>query len=55
MLYSHFDGRNAVALAVMIEGFADLAVQMRQAQSALGEPIESNPCQPGTQAHGLWL
>ena len=38
VLYSHFDGKDAIVRAVAIEGFADLAVQLRQAQSALGEP-----------------
>ena len=38
VLYSHFDGKDAIVRAVAIEGFADLAVQLRQAQSAGDEP-----------------
>ena len=34
VLYSHFDGKDAIVRAVAIEGFADLAVRLRQAQSA---------------------
>jgi len=38
VLYSHFDGKDAIVRAVAIEGFADLAVQLRLAQSAVDEP-----------------
>ena len=38
VLYSHFDGKDAIVRAVAIEGFADLAVQLRQARSAIGGP-----------------
>ena len=38
VLYSHFDGKDAIVRAVAIEGFADLAVQLRQARSAGDEP-----------------
>ncbi len=38
VLYSHFDGKDAIVRAVAIEGFADLAVQLRNAQSAMDEP-----------------
>ena len=38
VLYSHFDGKDAIVRAVAIEGFADLAVRLRQAQSAVIEP-----------------
>ena len=38
VLYSHFDGKDAIVRAVAIEGFADLAVQLRQARSAIDEP-----------------
>ena len=38
VLYSHFDGKDAIVRAVAIEGFADLAVRLRQAQSAVVEP-----------------
>jgi len=38
VLYSHFDGKDAIVRAVAIEGFADLAGQLRQARSAVDEP-----------------
>jgi AcrR family transcriptional regulator len=38
VLYSHFDGKDAIVRAVAIEGFADLAVQLRQAQALFDEP-----------------
>jgi len=38
VLYSHFDGKDAIVRAVAIEGFADLAVQLRQARSTVDEP-----------------
>ena len=38
VLYSHFDGKDAIVRAVAIEGFADLAVQLRQARSVVDEP-----------------
>ncbi len=38
VLYSHFDGKDAIVRAVAIEGFTDLATQLRQAQSAVDEP-----------------
>jgi AcrR family transcriptional regulator len=38
VLYSHFDGKDAIVRAVAIEGFADLAAQLRQARSAVDEP-----------------
>ena len=38
VLYSHFDGKDAIVRAVAIEGFADLAVQLRQARAAADDP-----------------
>ncbi len=38
VLYSHFDGKEAIVRAVAIEGFADLAVQLGEARSAVAEP-----------------
>ena len=38
VLYSHFDGKDAIVRAVAIEGFADLAAQLRQARSAVDAP-----------------
>jgi AcrR family transcriptional regulator len=38
VLYSHFDGKDAIVGAVAIEGFADLAVQLCQARSAADDP-----------------
>jgi AcrR family transcriptional regulator len=41
VLYSHFDGKDALVRAVAIEGFADLAVHLRQARSAVDEPHQA--------------
>jgi AcrR family transcriptional regulator len=38
VLYSHFDGKDAIVRAVAIEGFAELAVRLHEARSAVGEP-----------------
>jgi AcrR family transcriptional regulator len=38
VLYSHFDGKDAIVRAVAIEGFADLAVQLQQARSGVDGP-----------------
>lgn len=38
VLYSHFDGKDAIVRAVAIEGFADLAAKLREARSDGGEP-----------------
>ena len=38
VLYSHFDGKDAIVRAVAIEGFADLAAQLHLARSAVDEP-----------------
>ena len=38
VLYSHFDGKDAIVRAVAIEGFADLAARLREARSAVDEP-----------------
>lgn len=38
VLYSHFDGKDAIVRAVAIDGFVRLAVQLRQAKSAVDEP-----------------
>jgi AcrR family transcriptional regulator len=38
VLYSHFDSKDAIVRAVAIEGFADLADQLREARSAVDEP-----------------
>lgn len=38
VLYSHFDGKDAIVRAVAIEGFGELAVQLRQARSAGDAP-----------------
>jgi AcrR family transcriptional regulator len=37
VLYSHFDGKEAIVRAVAIEGFADLAAKLRQARLDVGE------------------
>jgi len=38
VLYSHFDGKDAIVRAVAIEGFAELAAQLHQARSAAKAP-----------------
>ena len=38
VLYSHFDGKDAIVRAVAIEGFADLADRLREARSAVDKP-----------------
>jgi AcrR family transcriptional regulator len=38
VLYSHFDGKDAIVRAVATQGFADLADHLRQARSTVGEP-----------------
>ncbi len=38
VLYSHFDGKDAIVRAVAINGFADLAIRLRNVQSAVDEP-----------------
>jgi len=38
VLYSHFDGKDAIVRAVAIEGFAELAIQLQEARSAAPEP-----------------
>jgi len=38
VLYSHFDGKDAIVRAVAIEGFAELAAQLHQARSAAEGP-----------------
>lgn len=38
VLYSHFDGKDAIVRAVAIQGFAELADRLRQARADLSEP-----------------
>jgi AcrR family transcriptional regulator len=38
VLYSHFDGKDAIVRAVAIEGFADLAGRLRRARAGVDEP-----------------
>jgi AcrR family transcriptional regulator len=38
VLYSHFQGKDAIVRAVAIEGFAELATQLHQAQQAAVDP-----------------
>ena len=38
VLYSHFDGKDAIVRAVAVEGFTDLAVRLHRAQSAVDKP-----------------
>jgi AcrR family transcriptional regulator len=41
VLYSHFDGKDAIVRAVALEGFADLADRLRQARSAAEAPRQA--------------
>jgi AcrR family transcriptional regulator len=41
VLYSHFDGRDAIVRAVAIEGFSDLAAHLRQARTTVDDPVEA--------------
>jgi len=38
VLYSHFDGKDAIVRAVAIDGFVELASQLRLARSTVDEP-----------------
>ena len=38
VLYSHFDGKDAVVRAVAIKGFADLAARLQKARAGVDEP-----------------
>ena len=38
VLYSHFNGKDAIVRAVAIKGFADLASRLHQSQSVVDEP-----------------
>ena len=41
VLYSHFDGKDAIVRAVAIEGFAELAVRLHSARSAVDDPVRA--------------
>jgi len=41
VLYSHFKGKDAIMAAVALEGFADLAVELRAARTAAPAPREA--------------
>ncbi|MBB5081973.1 TetR/AcrR family transcriptional regulator [Nonomuraea endophytica] len=41
VLYSHFDGKDAILRAVAIEGFGELAVRLRDARPATPEPPQA--------------
>src|SRR5580693_9335742 len=38
VLYSHFKGMDAIMAAVAVEGFADLAAEMRAARTSASDP-----------------
>ncbi|HEU5469262.1 MAG TPA: TetR/AcrR family transcriptional regulator [Actinophytocola sp.] len=38
VLYSHFNGKDAIVSAVALAGFSELATQLRRARQAAGEP-----------------
>src|SRR5690349_21655469 len=41
VLYSHFKGKDAIMAAVAVDGFADLAGQMRAARAAAADPRQA--------------
>ena len=41
VLYSHFTGKDAIVAAVAVEGFAELAVELRAARTATGDPDQA--------------
>lgn len=41
VLYSHFSGKDAIMAAVAVEGFAEMAVQLREARTAAGDPRQA--------------
>lgn len=43
VLYSHFNGKDAIVRAVAIDGFGELAAQLRQARQANPEPRQALP------------
>src|SRR5882757_2056882 len=41
VLYSHFKGMDAIMAAVAVEGFADLAAELRAARTAASDPKQA--------------
>ncbi|WP_020574902.1 TetR/AcrR family transcriptional regulator [Actinopolymorpha alba] len=41
VLYSHFKGKDAIMAAVAVEGFADLAAEMRAARTSASDPEQA--------------
>ncbi|MET8143472.1 TetR/AcrR family transcriptional regulator [Sphaerisporangium sp. NPDC005288] len=41
VLYSHFKGKDAIMAAVAVEGFADLAAELRAARTAAADPRQA--------------
>ncbi|WP_328996537.1 TetR/AcrR family transcriptional regulator [Kribbella sp. NBC_01245] len=41
VLYSHFSGKGAIMAAVAVEGCAEMAVELRQARTAAGDPKQA--------------
>jgi AcrR family transcriptional regulator len=41
VLYSHFKGKDAIVAAVAVEGFADIAVELRRARTAAAGPQQA--------------
>lgn len=41
VLYSHFDGKDAIVSAVAIDGFGELAAHLRHARQAAAEPAQA--------------
>jgi AcrR family transcriptional regulator len=44
VLYSHFKGKDAIMAAVAVEGFADLAAELREARLAASGPRQALAC-----------
>src|SRR5882757_4472386 len=41
VLYSHFKGKDAIMAAVAVEGFADLAAELRAARTSVADPRQA--------------
>ena len=41
VLYSHFSGKDAIMAAVAVEGFAELAAQLREARTSAADPQQA--------------
>ncbi|GAA3123778.1 TetR/AcrR family transcriptional regulator [Streptosporangium carneum] len=53
VLYSHFNGKDAILRAVAIEGFGELAARLRRARLAAPEPSEAPSGAPSGALHAV--